>query len=428
MDNITLQDLILNDIISLDDVTQKINMIKSRRIKDEVLKVHRTENGNIRTIKYLENKGLYQTILPNKKRITAMSEEGIYQKLYQYYGLDVNEFTFEHIFGLALSEKEKTDNNSPQTITRYRFDFNSSIGSLRDKDIRKVSVLDLKEYTAEYVKSQPTKKRFLAFKSVLNLIYNYAIEHEILTFNLANTIKPTIYLKGCKNVIKNKTFTQNELNRIKMNVPKNAYGYGILLAIETGMRSGELCSLKWSDIDYGNGLIHIHSQQLSRKGIHKKEYYYVEWTKDEKGISKGGRYFPLTKRIMVILQEIRDNCPLGEYILCDKGKWITTDNYEKHLRILCKSLDLSVWNNHAFRMSLNSYVLIAKLNLPVTERAKLLGHSVETNLRHYSFAEREGIDKIREKMNNLNNSHLTLTYAKNKESPKRIQLKAFKEN
>jgi hypothetical protein len=50
-------------------------------------------------------------------------------------------------------------------------------------------------------------------------------------------------------------------------------------------------------------------------------------------------------------------------------------------------------------MSLNSYVFIAELNLPVTERAKLLGHSVETNLKNYSFAERDGIDDIRRRLN-----------------------------
>lgn len=36
-------------------------------------------------------------------------------------------------------------------------------------------------------------------------------------------------------------------------------------------------------------------------------------------------------------------------------------------------------------MALNSYVFIP-MGLPVTERAKILGHSVDTNLKYYSFA------------------------------------------
>ena len=38
-----------------------------------------------------------------------------------------------------------------------------------------------------------------------------------------------------------------------------------------------------------------------------------------------------------------------------------------------------------FRMAYNSYVLVKK-GLEVPERAKLPGHSVETNLRNYTYA------------------------------------------
>ncbi len=67
-----------------------------------------------------------------------------------------------------------------------------------------------------------------------------------------------------------------------------------------------------------------------------------------------------------------------------------------------KKLGLMLSNNHAFRMALNSYVYVP-MGLPVTERAKLLGHSVETNLKCYTFARTEDyIDELCEKMNAYN--------------------------
>ena len=45
-------------------------------------------------------------------------------------------------------------------------------------------------------------------------------------------------------------------------------------------------------------------------------------------------------------------------------------------------------------MSLNSNVFIGKYGLPDTERARLLGHSVGTNLRYYSFAGKDSLDDI----------------------------------
>jgi len=72
-----------------------------------------------------------------------------------------------------------------------------------------------------------------------------------------------------------------------------------------------------------------------------------------------------------------------------------------------------VTNNHSFRMSLNSNVFIGEYGLPVTERARLLGHSVETNLRYYSFAGKDSLDDICAMLNGeievSPGSHLGLT-------------------
>lgn len=171
----------------------------------------------------------------------------------------------------------------------------------------------------------------------------------------------------------------------------------MLFAIETGVRVGELCALKWEDIkEYS---IHIHSQQLSRKGTGGKEYYLVPYTKNEKGISEDGREFPLTKNIKALLDEIKskqDKLSIhSEYIFChENGEWIKTDAYITFLRRLCQSKHFHVTNNHALRMSLNSNVLIPK-GVSVADRAAMLGHSIETNLRHYSFAQKDYLDNVR---------------------------------
>ena len=44
------------------------------------------------------------------------------------------------------------------------------------------------------------------------------------------------------------------------------------------MRVGELCALKWDDVQAD--AIHIHAQQLMYKE-NGRNYYYVDWTKDE---------------------------------------------------------------------------------------------------------------------------------------------------
>ena len=52
-------------------------------------------------------------------------------------------------------------------------------------------------------------------------------------------------------------------------------------------------------------------------------------------------------------------------------------------------------------MSLNSNVLDAKLGLPAAKRAELLGHSVETNLKYYTFATKDNMDDMVDLFNSI---------------------------
>lgn len=45
-------------------------------------------------------------------------------------------------------------------------------------------------------------------------------------------------------------------------------------------------------------------------------------------------------------------------------------------------------------MSLNSNILAGKLNLTDADRAKLLGHSAETNIKYYTYASKDNMDDL----------------------------------
>ncbi len=127
----------------------------------------------------------------------------------------------------------------------------------------------------------------------------------------------------------------------------------------------------------------------------------------------------------------------SEYVFCIReNEWIKTDAYETFLRRMLKSLGLEVTNNHAFRMSLNSNKLIP-LGLTPVERAQLLGHSVETNLKHYTYSMKDNLDHLREVLSaNDYDVHddddlvipshpVVIPFPTKKESLKSTKLKAF---
>lgn len=389
--------------------------------KQLVDEVHVTRKGEPRSITThgatsSYPNGYVYTKLEGGKVIKSKDIAGLYDKLYDiYYKNRESPMAIRNIFELAIEEKRKTENPKEETLRKNRCDFNAYIKSdFSKKDITAVTSIELLEYTQELVNTlDMTKKNFLAYKGVLNLIFGYAIDHSLIQTNPVDKIKNKIFLKSCRQVVsraEDKIFSPEEIQLIKDEIRRRMTlkkygdyyitGYAVLFEIETGLRVGELMALKWSDINYTDRTIHIHSQQLRRTVNGKTEFYYVQYTKNERGISNNGRYFPLTSNIEALLNEIKEKQDAleldSDFIFCDENNvGITSGRYQKFLLRLCDNLNLNVSRNHAFRMSLNSNVLVQE-GVAVTDRAALLGHSVETNIKYYCFEDKSYVDNVRD--------------------------------
>ena len=397
--------------------------IKQQRLRDQlVFSNHVTNDGQPRNIKHHtptdgDPKDYYITIMADGKRIKAVSYDKLIDKLYNYYADGLLDFSVASVFNAALNEKAVTENPKPRTIEKNRGDFKRFISDdFAKKDIRTISEVDLKKFIQEWVtETTPKKKTFLSFKGILNMIFEYAYMHKIIVENPVSYVKNRPYMKSCdtsKAKSEEKIFSPEEIQMLKDEVRRRINsglkrfgdyyinGYAMLFAIETGVRVGELCALKWEDIH--ENYIHIHSQQLFQNVDGKKEVYYAPYTKNEKGISEDGRQFPLTNAIASLLGEIKEKQKkLGiesEFIFCNEdGRWIIEEAYTSFLRRLCRSKGLTVTNNHAFRMSLNSNVLIP-MGISVADRAAMLGHSIETNLKYYSYAQKDYLEDVKAKL------------------------------
>lgn len=432
---------------------------KQLKLKRQLIaEVHSSKDGTPRTIKYVESKQLWSTLLPGKKPITAKTEEALLNKLMDYYGVSISskDYSIATIFEKALQQKDRTEAVNPETLYHLRASYNRFISdSMGHTDVRNINSDILSEYTlnmlraAQKADSQGVthkikKKAFLDYKSVLNLIFNYALYQDIIAVNPLSKMNNKAFMKECdcsKAVSEQKIFSEEEIETIKSEVrarmKQKKYkgyfinGYAMLLSIESGMRAGELPSFKWSDVH--ENYIHIHSQQLSNRKKGGKDYYYADWTKNEKGVSQGGRKFPLTENIKNILNELKEVQEAkgihSEYVFCNTdGEWIKTDAYITCLRRLLQSLGFDITNNHAFRMSLNSNVLVKMPDLSSAKRAELLGHSTDTNLKYYTYATKDDMDDLINMFNDFEvspRSHLKVVKFEKEKSLETASFKAL---
>ena len=72
----------------------------------------------------------------------------------------------------------------------------------------------------------------------------------------------------------------------------------------------------------------------------------------------------------------------------------------QHLRRVCKSLGIKITNNHAFRVALNAQLI--NENIDGLERCLILGHSMQTNERHYSYSDQRRLESIKKKLTSAN--------------------------
>jgi integrase len=102
-------------------------------------------------------------------------------------------------------------------------------------------------------------------KTILSMVFDKAIANELITIN------PVKYAgKFHVSHKKQEPYTLDEMETILKYTTGwfNAFMY---LAFTTGMRPGELIGLKWNDIDFNRGVIHL--QRSISKGIVTEDTY-----------------------------------------------------------------------------------------------------------------------------------------------------------
>ncbi len=398
-----------NDILYLDDAeASKIQ----RMLKEKYVEAHHE-----REISFLKKKKYWRTYVGSpRKEVTRRKKEDLIDYLYSFYkGQELSSSTIQEVFDLSQQYRLTIMNRSENTIERDRQVFVRFFSkSFRSKKITVVTDEEISSYINRRSKELQIKERALKDSVlILNRIFDFAMKHEkIIKSNPVQCVDIQNYYNNCDTTVKTsdeKIFTAQEIEKIKTRIRAemsgksyDVIGYAMLFAIETGVRVAEIPPLRWSDItDMG---IHIHRQQrMTRIKGKGRAFTELPYTKNERLHPKGGRYFPITDVIREILDSLKakqnDLGIVSEFIFCNKdGSWLNKETYAQRLRRMCRRMGYTITNNHAFRMSLNSNVLIP-LDLRVTERAYLLGHSVEINERYYSHMRTDSLTDIKDKLN-----------------------------
>lgn len=343
----------------------------------------------------------WYTYLPDEKRGKVLkkrtSKESIEEIVIEYYKDKEEHPTVKTEFFDWLNKKYELAEISKGTYDRYIDDYKRFI---KGKDIEFMKISSLTEsYLEDFIKAT-IKNEKLTSKgySKLRLIIRGMLKHakklghtSISQYEFFGDLElsRSIFEKHIKNK-ELEVFSEEEIEILSSYLieHRNIQNLGILLAFQTGVRVGELCAIKKSDIV--GQTIHIQRTEVKYKDEKTGEQnrFIKEFPKSE----SGDRYIIITPKAIRYLHLIYSLNQNGEFLFEKHGKRIYACSFDYHIRKACRECNIPVRSMHKVRKTYGTTLLDG--NVDESLIMSQMGHSdIKCTKQYYYFSNKNNTKK-----------------------------------
>lgn len=365
-----------------DDVYGALQHIIKEHAKNEVLDVINNMKRNHYLdqhpyeIYYAESEHRFRTYVPvtngtkKRKPMVAKTKEELEQKVIDYYKQiekdNVAPDTFEKLYPSFLRMKGKETSLENARKLSWAWDKYYRDSAIVKRKLKDISVAELKEFYLDLIQNfQLTSRQYKEAKSLINMIYDYAIERNIVQNNVSKNVGSISYKKYAIEPVKSReeqVYVGDEQPAIidlaiaQYEKTRNMAYLGVCLNFFLALRVGELVSLKVEDFDFSEGCVHIKRQEignvveLPNTKLQRDGYKVSSFAKTPHSI----RDEVLTKNAKEFFNKIvsinESNGYSSEYLLLNqRGERMHKDAINNALRRLNKKLGTPQKSNHSIR-------------------------------------------------------------------------------
>lgn len=323
--------------------------------------------------------GKWRTYLPDKekgRRLVKKSEEdSIKEAIITYWKTEEENPTIDEVFNEWNDRKLELKKISPATHCRNKQFYNRHYTEFGKKRIKHLEWEDFEEFLEEQVpKFDLSAKAFSGLKGVTKGFLQRAKKRKLVDFDVVTKMNELDVTEvDFKHVIKEdyqEVYDDSEYAKIMRYLKDNldVQNLGILLLFVTGMRVGELCTLKHSDFEGNTIKIRRTETRFLKDG--KYVYEVKEFPKTKAGV----RTVIVPEDYTWLIRKITLRNPFEEYVFTNStGKRLTVNTFRSRLRTINKNLEIVQKSPHKIRKTYGSILLDNKIDKNLV--TSVMGHT-----------------------------------------------------
>ncbi len=368
---------VADGIIDIDTIQQQVELNERKKY----LEMHKNKI-------WQGSNGFWYTYIKDRKLVKKKSKRELENVVIREVKKETS-YSMEDIFYQWLDKKYEYQEISKQTYDRYVCDFKKYFEKTKHLKVEYITEVKLEDIVKSAIRDyQMSPKGLTNYKILLKGIFKHAKKLKCTEISITNFLGDLeISKKSLKRQVKDdksEVFTREEIMRIKEHirtydhVETTVLDLGILLALYTGLRVGELSALKYSD--FNDGKLSVSRMEVHYKGEDGSEVKEVqEHTKTDAGT----REIILTAEAIAIIERLHRLNSFGEYLLMKDGKRIRAYRYTVRLKTICDQIGIKPRTMHKLRKTYGTNLLNGNVDEKLVQAQ--MGHSSIAVTKQYYY-------------------------------------------